>query len=161
MEDVNTATKMATSVVVMCFLISIGLSILLIGRAFWNQTEYTVDTAAGNVGWADAYSLASKAESVPVASVYRVLQGLNLTVGDVYDTLELHVYDKNGVELYDLDGSGYKIYGYYDGTHYGTTLNFITDNLGERCYFSYYDGRRPDGTEAGGLFYAEVRLCDT
>lgn len=142
----------------MCFIISIGLVIITVGKTFWGQTEYTVDTAINNVGYADAYELASKNDSVPVASVFRVFQGLNLTMSGMSGMLELHCYDPAGNEIFALDENGDEKVIFFGGGVYGATIDVITENMDRRCRFSYIDGERPDGTEIGGRLYAEVHF---
>lgn len=158
MEEINSAYKIAMSVVVLCFIISIGLVIIIVGRAFWNKTEYTVDTAINNVGYADAYTLASKNDSVPVAAVFRVFQALNLTTSGMNKMLELHCYDSRGNEIYALDEHGDRKVIFFGGGVYGATIDVITENMDKRCRFSYIEGKRPNGTEIGGRLYAEVHF---
>lgn len=139
MEDVNSAWKMGISMCVLCAIISMGLIVMLIGRSFWNGTANTVDRAAINVGYADAYALATKGEPVPVAAMFRVLQNVNMSLGS------------NGMDLTIV---------YTDGTEKtGATADDLSTLLAKQGYFSYGDSINPEtGEDLNGRLWAKVTI---
>lgn len=82
MEDVNTGIKMATSVVIMCFIISIIMSILLIGKAFWHNTENRYEVAIGQANISSLYEVASQGRPVNLATMWKSINEID-PLGDL------------------------------------------------------------------------------
>ena len=122
MDEVRTGYKIAMSIAVMCFIIGIGMTILMIARNFWNHTESAVERPLNAVSDATAWQLASSNTPVPVASIWKVLNDID-PLGDVTTTLctdftigskktPSHIYstDRKDVKNY----LGYKAYFTYE-----------------------------------------------
>lgn len=58
-EDLSTAYKIAAGACIMAFILSIGLSLMMIGRNFWNKTADQVTTPVTSMQDTDAFFLAS------------------------------------------------------------------------------------------------------
>lgn len=48
-EDLSTAYKIAAGACIMAFILSIGLSLMMIGRNFWNKTADQVTTSVTSI----------------------------------------------------------------------------------------------------------------
>ena len=149
MEDVNTAWKIAVSMIVICFILSIGLAIMSISKAYLNNTQNTMDTAIANVGHADAYSLANSYEPVPVAAIYRVLQGFVFDSTSADSGVELHVYNESGVEMFSYDAEG----NVREGFNGGCTIDVLQSVIGRRGNLSYSE------VDSSGAIRMEVHLA--
>ena len=71
-EDLSTAYKIAAGACIMAFILSIGLSLMMIGRNFWNKTADQVTTSVTSMQDTDAFFLASYEKPVPVADKFSI-----------------------------------------------------------------------------------------
>lgn len=78
-EDLNTAYKIAISACVLLFILSMGLSLMMIGRNFFNTTTTQITAPISAVEDKDAYYLASYGRPVPVADIWKVISRINYT----------------------------------------------------------------------------------
>lgn len=76
-EDLNTAWKMGISVAVMAFILSMGLTLMLIGRHAWNTVADQITTPVLSMQDNDAFYLASYDKPVPVADIRKVVSNIN------------------------------------------------------------------------------------
>lgn len=61
----------------MAFILSIGISLMLIGRNVWNRTATQVTTPIVSMQDNDAFFLASYEKPVPVADIWKVVSRIN------------------------------------------------------------------------------------
>lgn len=144
MEDVNTGWKMATGIVIMCFVMSIGLSILWISRAFWNRTELRVETAVVSTADAEIYQLASQGRPTPLAAMWKCIEAV--TPDDRYGNPTLKSFTLMApcaASDPDNDGTGYKVI--------STDFASLKENLDKKGYISY--------SEEAGLYSVTVHLA--
>lgn len=76
-EDLSTAYKIAAGACIMAFILSIGLSLMMIGRNFWNKTADQVTTPVTSMQDTDAFFLASYEKPVPVADIWKMVMRIN------------------------------------------------------------------------------------
>lgn len=133
MEDVRTAYKMATALVIMCFVISIGLSLLWISRAFWNRTEASVERSIISTETAELWQTASQGAPVPVAAIYKVISQVPVATANAGGRTAFVIRDSSGNQLTQ-------------------TQSEITKYLAKKAYLSY--------EEYAGLFYVTIDLAD-
>lgn len=65
-EDLSTAYKIAAGACIMAFILSIGLSLMMIGRNFWNKTADQVTTPVTSMQDTDAFFLRSLTQTLRV-----------------------------------------------------------------------------------------------
>lgn len=101
-DDVSSGFKIATTVVVLMFIITMGLVIMLIGRAFFNESTSTVEAPLNSVADTDLYfmaahgnqgsaSTAGTGKPIPVANIARWLLD-DTNAGNVY---RFYIYTRN------------------------------------------------------------------
>lgn len=78
MQELNSGFKIATSTVILCFILAIGISLMLIGRNVWNRVAAEVERPVAAVVDTDAYYLASYGKPVPVAGIWKLVQRVNM-----------------------------------------------------------------------------------
>ena len=76
-EDLSTAYKIAAGACIMALIMSVGLSLMMIGRNFWNKTADQVTTPVVSVQDTDAFFLASYEKPVPVADIWKLVTRIN------------------------------------------------------------------------------------
>lgn len=138
MEDVNTSYKMATALVIMCFVLSIGLSLLWISRAFWNRTADSIERSVISTETAELWQTASQGAPVPVAAIKKVLAAVPVAPMDTYSG----------------DGTTVTRYAFTireNGAVLTQDYKNIDDYLDRKAYLSY--------EEVAGLFYVEIDLA--
>lgn len=76
-EDLSLAYKIAAGAVIMAFLLSIGLSLMMIGRNLWDKTATQITAPVNSVVDNDAFYLASYDKPVPVADIWKLVARIN------------------------------------------------------------------------------------
>lgn len=138
MQDVNTSYKVAAAIVIMCFVLNIGLSLLWITRAFWLNTESSVERAVISTETAELWQTASQGAPVPVAAIKKVLAAVPVAPKNIYNS----------------DGTAVSKYAFTireDGAIQTDDYKDIDDYLARKAYLSY--------EEVGGLFYVDIDLA--
>lgn len=150
-EDVNTGAKIAVSICVICFIISIGMLIMLIGRHFWHQTEASVERPLSSMNDADLSFLSAYEHPAPVAALWKCVQ--NIGVGNV---VELKLKKLN------YAGSVTTIGTYHNQDQ---ILQVLKENLTKKAYYSWdpYTYAATDYTHRNpirdGMYRLEVTLA--
>lgn len=137
MTDLDTGYKIATSIVVVCFILTIGLVITMVGRHYFNTTIDEFEKPALEIDDANIYFLSQHESAVPVASLWKVVQKLEYkNIGEFY----LRIWDPSKVS-----NQYTYIYG-YNSTHAksdtigradSSKANKLENVLAEKCYFSW------------------------
>ena len=144
MQDVNTAWKMASGVVIMCFVMSIGLSILWMSKAFWNRTETQISNAVVNTADAEIYQLASQGQPQPVAAMWKCIAAVTPPDRNGNTTLgSFTIYEPCTPGAPDDVGNGYREV----CNDYGKIMNYMA----KKGYLSY--------EEKAGLYYVTIHLA--
>ena len=76
-QGLNDAYKIGITAVILCFIISIGLTIMTVGKHFMDEEIHSVEEAIGVTELVDAYCLASYGKPAPVAAMWRVMNKLD------------------------------------------------------------------------------------
>lgn len=76
-EDLSLGYKIAAGAVIMAFLLSIGLSLMMIGRNLWDRTATQITASVTSVLDNDAFYLASYERPVPVADIWKLAARIN------------------------------------------------------------------------------------
>ena len=79
-EDLNTAYKIAAGACILAFILSIGLTLVLLGRNFWNKTATQITTPVVSMQDNDAFFLASYEKPVPIADIWKLIYRINYGV---------------------------------------------------------------------------------
>ncbi len=140
MQEITTAWKIAVSVVIMSFIISIVVSVMYITRAFWNRTEVHIEGAVVRTADAEAYQAASFGRPIPVPTIWKVVNGLTgSSANDTSNKLAKF-------EMYDgVDASGHPI-------RVTNKYSDITNYLNRKGWFSYEEG--------AGVYSVSITLTD-
>lgn len=85
MGEINTGAKMAVSICVICFILAMGMTIVYIARAFWNNTEKQIERPVNLVSEATAWQLASYNKPVPITAIWKVMNDID-PLGDTGKT---------------------------------------------------------------------------
>ena len=78
MQELNSGFKIATSAVILCFILAISITLMLIGRNLWNRVATEVERPISSITDTDAYYLASYGKPVPVAGIWKLVQRVNM-----------------------------------------------------------------------------------
>lgn len=76
-DDLSTAYKIAAAACIMAFILSIGLSLMMLGRNTWNKTANQITQPIVSMQDNDAFFLASYEKPVPVADIWRIVTRMN------------------------------------------------------------------------------------
>lgn len=79
-EDLSLAYKIAAGACVLTFLLSIGLSLMMIGNNLWNRTANQITAPVNSILDNDAFYLASYEKPVPVADIWKLVSRINSNV---------------------------------------------------------------------------------
>ena len=142
MQDMTTAYKIAASIVIICFILTIGIVLMMIGQNFFRTELDKVEKPLNQTADADVYFLSSYQEAVPVAAVWKVLKTHPSSVGEFYIKYQSNTNPNSYVYGYGYSGSN-------KNTSAGITassncLTCLSKILMEHCYFSY--STRADNT---------------
>lgn len=81
-DELSTAYKMGTSAVVMALILSMGLTLMLIGRYTWSQVVDQVTEPVLSMEDNDAFYLASYDKPIPVADIWKLIARINYNASD-------------------------------------------------------------------------------
>lgn len=81
-EDLSQAYKIAASACILVFILTIGLSLMMLGRNLWNQTATAVTQPVLSMQDNDAFYLASYSKPVPVAAIWKLTNRINTEASD-------------------------------------------------------------------------------
>lgn len=140
MEEVKTVYKIATAIVILCFILSISLTILMVSRNFWNRTENQVSQTVVNTQYMDAYQLSSYGKAVPVAAMWKTINTLDPN-GEIPGRSTLHDFT---MEVRDSNGNTVT-------TLY--TRNALYDYMAYKGFMSYEE-------HSDGLFDISIILTE-
>ena len=143
-EDLSTAYKIAAGACIMVFILSIGLSLMMIGRNFWNKTADQVTTPVTSMQDTDAFFLASYEKPVPVADIWKMVMRINYGASST---------DANGniskFSIKERNPSNPN-----DWMLISTSVDDLDDYMARKAYMSW------EVDEVTGLYTMEVSLAD-
>lgn len=141
-EDLSTAYKLAAGACILAFILSIGLSLVLIGRNVWNKTTTQITTPVISMQDNDAFFLASYEKPVPVASIWKLVSRINATAS---------TGDPNG-NITDFSIKEQNASNPNDWILKSTSVNDLSTYMERKAYMSW------EINEATGLYTVEVSL---
>lgn len=141
-EDLNTAYKIAAGACILAFLLSIGLSLMLIGRNAWNKTATQITTPVVSMQDNDAFFLASYEKPIPVADIWKVISRMNYGVEPA---------STNG-NISDFSIKEQNPNNPNDWTLVSTSIDDLDDYMDRKAYMSW------EVDAATGLYTMEVSL---
>lgn len=92
-ENMDQGYKMAITMVIMCFIISLGLTVTMVSTHAWDQVEYDTTVSIVNTQSMTAFQLAKLNKPVPVAAVWKVMNELDPNCNQC---TTVAIYDKAG-----------------------------------------------------------------
>ena len=143
-EDLSTAYKIAAGACIMAFILSIGLSLMMIGRNFWNKTADQVTTPVISMQDTDAFFLASYENPVPVADIWKMVMRINYGASSA---------DTNGnISRFSIKARNPS--NPNDWVLISTSVGDLDDYMARKAYMSW------EVDEVTGLYTMEVSLAE-
>ena len=148
-SDINSGAKIAVSICVICFILSIGLLIMMLAMHFWRETEANFERPLANMENADAGFLASYSKPTPVAATWKVIQ--NIGTGNIGRFVLKETAPSGAITVkYDTD----TVYPKPATSAIGSlAIAQLNEHLDEKCYLSW------DMDTYGGQYTVEVTLA--
>ena len=76
-DELSLGYKIAAGACILAFILSIVVTLMAVGRNFWNQTADAITQPVTAVQDTDAFFLASYGSPVPVASIWKLTERIN------------------------------------------------------------------------------------
>lgn len=141
-EDMSTAYKIAAAGCIVAFLLSVGISLMMIGRNFLNGVTTQVTTPVVSMQDNDAFFLASYDKPVPVADIWKLISRINYSASTSVGNGNISNFSIKEQNQANPN----------DWTLVSTSITDLDKYMGRKAYMSW------ELNEVTGLYTMEVSL---